>query len=426
MRKQMLLNKILALCCTKRNGTIFAIAIIATFFILSLIRAYAFGSFQSILDDTGNDWGIYARHALDIKHNGILMPSIKDAYYFPAGYLYNYFIALCLTLFGERSRPIYIAQHLMLGFSVALVYWAFRDKMRNLTGILFLSALFVFAFKDVYKNYSPLLLSENLALFTISLFFFCFIKGFEKGNFALQLMAAVSMGLSILTRPNIVIYGILLIPLVAPYYFKRWKTGFIKLVFFMFVLVLSSSLLLARNYLVCKKLLFLPAQVSSVAAYIKNFNPVPPSLELSKVDTNLLYTKMHLNKDIVGYVEYVLQQPRVFFTFYFKKILFCLGYLPIFAQGQGIRWHWVSMWAGYFIYLFLRIKNREKCEIWEAAVHLYIFCYYASLIMSASIHNYGFRMLLPAIFFVLVFAFVALDKLWSGIVAYCKILAATP
>ncbi|MDD5496202.1 MAG: glycosyltransferase family 39 protein [Candidatus Omnitrophica bacterium] len=414
----MLIDKILALCCTRRNGTIFAIVIIATFFILSLTRHYDFETFQSILSDTGNDWSVYARHALEIKQNGILMPSIKGTYYFPAGYLYNYFIALCLVLFGERSYPIFIVQHLMLGFSVALVYWTFRDKMKNLTATIFLVALFIFAFKDVYKNYSPLLLSENLAIFTVSLFFFCFVKGFDKDNFVLQLIAALSMGLSVLTRPNIALYAILLIPLVAVYYLKKRKIGFIKLTVFAITLLLSSSLLLIRNYLVCKKPLFLPAQVASVMGYIKNFNPVPPSVDLSRVNINLLYTKLHLNKDIVDYAEYMLQQPRMFFTFYLKKILFCLGYLPVFGQGQGIRWHWVIMWVGYFTYLFLRIKNRKKWGMWEVAVHLYILCYYASLIMSASIHNYGFRMLLPVIFFVLPFAFMALDMLWSGIISY--------
>jgi 4-amino-4-deoxy-L-arabinose transferase-like glycosyltransferase len=381
---------------------------------LSFVRTYDFESFQSILNDTGNDWSIYARQALDIKNNGILMPSVNGPYYFPAGYLYNYFIALCLVLFGEKSLPIYIAQHLMLGFSVAFIYWAFRDKMRNITAILFLYVLFIFAFKDVYKNYSPLLLSENLAIFTVSLFFLCLIKGFERDDFVLQLMAAVFMGLSILTRPNIAIYGILLVPLVAPFYLKKRKIGFLKLSVFIFTLILSSSLLLARNYSVCKKLVFLPEQ-SSIITFMRNYNPVPPSVDLSKADANLLYSKLHLNKDIVNYAEYAIQEPRIFFRFYLKKILYCLGYLPIYAQGQGIRWHWMIMWAGYFMYLFLQVKDRRKYELDEAAVHLYIFCYYTSLIITAPIHNYGFRMLIPGLFFVLPFAFMMMDRLWSEI-----------
>jgi hypothetical protein len=127
----------------------------------------------------------------------------------------------------------------------------------------------------------------------------------------------------------------------------------------------------------------------------------------------LLYTKLHLDPIIVNYAEYISQKPVLFFFFYFKKVLFCLGYLPILLAGShALRLHWMIMWAGYFIYLFLRTRNHEKWELWEVSAHLYILCYYGSLIMTTTVHNYGFRMLIPGIFFVLVFAFMALDRLW--------------
>jgi hypothetical protein len=402
-------------CSTKRAGTILAISFIAVFFILSLVRNYDFKSFESILNATGDDWGIYAQHALDIKQNGMLMPSAKTAYCSPAGFLYNYFIALCLVIFGERSLPIFVVQHLMLGLSVALVYWTFRDKMKGFTGFIFLCTLFFFALKDVYKNYTPLLLSENLALFTMSLFFFCFIKGFEKDNLFLQFTAAVLLGLSILTRPNIFVYGIALIPLIMYHYCKKDRSGFRNLSIFVILLILSSSLLFIRNYLLLKELCFLPSNMSSING-LKNFHPIPPSVDLSRASANLLYTKLHLNKIIANYAEYIMQEPRLFFYFYFKKILFCLGYLPILLSGSyGPRLRWMAMWAGYFTYLFLHVKNHEKWEMWEVAVHMYILCYYGSLVMTTTVHNYGFRMLIPAIFFVLVFAFIALDRLLSAV-----------
>ncbi|MCX5677995.1 MAG: glycosyltransferase family 39 protein [Candidatus Omnitrophica bacterium] len=410
-----LIDNLLDLCCTKRAGTILAISFIAVFFILSLTRNYDYKSFESILNATGDDWGIYAQHALDIKHNGMLMPSAISAYCSPAGFLYNYFIALCLVIFGEKSLPIFVVQHLMLGFSVALVYWTFRDKMRGLTGILFLCVLFFFALKDVYKNYSPLLLSENLALFTVALFFFCFIKGFEKDNLFLQIMAAFLLGLSILTRPNIFVYGIALMPLVALYYVKRGGAGYRNLLIFALALIAGSSFLGIRNYLFLKQFIFLPTNMSSIDG-LRNFHPIPSSVDLSRVAGNLLYTKLHIDKLIVNYVEYIRQEPGLFFQFYFKKVLFCLGYLPsLLAGSYGPRLRWMAMWAGYFTYLFLHIRNREKWEIWEVSVHLYIFCYYGSLVLTTTVHNYGFRMLIPAIFFVLVFAFMALDRLLSAV-----------
>ncbi len=391
-------------------GNVLAITVIAVFLCLSFVRNYDFKTFESILSATGDDWGTYARYALDIKTNGILMPSTDSPYCSPSGFLYNYFIAFFLVVFGLKSLPIFVAQHVMLGLSVALIYWTFRDKMRGLTSLIFLFTLFMFALKDVYKNYSQLLLSENLALFTVSFFFFCFIKGFEKDNLLLQLSAAVLMGLSILTRPNLFIYGVILIPVTASYYFRKGRAGFGKFLVFLLLLAASASLLGARNYVLLKEPFFLPTNMSSISG-IKHFHPIPASVDLSGVETNLLYARMHLDKDIAGYVEYILQEPHAFFAFYFKKILFCLGYLPALSSAYAMRLRWALVWAGYFIYLFLHVKDRRRWELWEVAVHLYLLFFYGSLIMLTYIHNYGFRMLLPGIFFVPVFAFIALDRL---------------
>ena len=339
------------------------------------------------------------------------MPSLKAAYCSPAGFLYNYFIAICLVAFGERSLPIFIVQHLMLGLSIAIIYWTFRDKMAGLTGLAFICTLFFFALKDVYKNYAPLLLSENLALFIMALFFFCFTKGFEKDNLVLQFISAGLLGLAILTRPNIFVYSIALVAIVARYYIKRGIAGYRNLLIFVLLLISGASFLGIRNYLLLKQYIFLPTNMSAIES-IRHFHPITPSVDLSRVSDNLLYAKLHVDKLIVNYAEYMIQEPGAFFNFYYKKILFCLGYLPSLLSGSyAPRFRWMIMWAGYFGYIFLHIKNREKWELWEKALNLYIFCYYGSLVMTTYIHNYGYRMLIPGVFFVLVFAFIALDRL---------------
>lgn len=407
------MNKFMNVCSAKRFGTIVALSAVILFLILSLTRTYPFKSLESVISDAGNDWSKYARFALEIKNNGLFTPSQitspNGPYHSPTGFLYNYFLALCMNIFGEKVLPIFVIQHIMLGLSVALVYWAFRDKMSALTGLLFLFTLIAFAFMDVYKNYSTKLLSENLIIFTISLFFYCFVKGFEKDSFALQLMAAFSLGVSVLTRPNIFLYAMLIIPLVAFVYLKKGEKGLAKLAIFTTVLILSSSFLLLRNYVVCKKILFLPEMMS--ASYVINANNIPPSVDLSKVAYGPLCAKLHLGKDMVSQIEYMRQQPVIFFGYYIKKVIFCLGFLPILDSAYSIRPHWMVMWAGYFTYIFLRIRDRMRLEIWEIAVHLYIICYYASLIMSTTVHNYGFRMLIPVTNFVLIFSFMALDRL---------------
>lgn len=386
-------------CSTKRGGTVLAVSIVIVFFALSILRNYSFKTFADVLSDTGNDWSAYAQHGLSIVQGGLLMPSGQCPYASPSAFLYNYFIALCLTLFGTKLLPILILQHVMLGCSIALTYWTFRDKLNDRTAVAFLFALFLFGLLDVYKYYSAMLLSENLALFTLSLFFFFFVKGFEKRVFVFEICAALLLGSSILIRPNLVIFAIFLIPIVGIVYSKR-KYGSLKFFLFILALLASSSLLLIRNYLACKKPVFFPAIINLL--YFKEHNPIPSSANISTTP-NLLYIKL--------YLQQILQDPGAFFKVYSDKILFCLGFLPVLCSAYRPRPHWMIMWAGYFTYLFLRIRGRERLEMWEASAHLYIFCYYGSLIMSTAIHNYGFRMLILGTNLVLLFSFMAFDRL---------------
>jgi len=360
---------------TRRTGNILAIAIILAFGVLSLVRLYPFENSLKDILISKDDWGNYARFALDIKHNGILIPSLHENYFAPAGFLYNYFIALCFFIFGENTVPVFIIQNLLLGFSVALIYWGFCNKMKPLTGLAFLLTLFFFALFDVSKHYSFRLLSENLAIFTISIFFYCFIKGIEKNKLSLQISAAVFMGLSILTRPNIFLFGIVLIVIVTFYFLKQKKAGMLNLILFVFFLILITSFLAIRNHFVCGSWTFLP---------LKDFS----------------------------FEEYFFKQHGFALGHYIKKTLFCFGFLSPLEPGYQWHPHWTIMWIGYFIYLFFRVKEKRKYEIWEVTSHLFILCYYFLLLLvDVNLGNYGYRFLIPATFIILPFSFIALDKL---------------
>jgi len=411
-------DRFLTFLSQRRTGNMLALLVIAVFLVLTLIRLSPLDNrLQEILSQFGDDWQEYALYGVDIKHNGLLMPAMKGVFTRPAGFSYCYFLASIFVIFGENSVPVYIIQNIMLGLSVALIYWTFRDKMKAITGLLFLAALFLFALLDVYKYYSFRFLSENLALFLVSLFFFCFIKGFEKNKLGLQLISASLIGPLILTRPNTVLFGLVLILIVMPYYLKKGRPGIMQFLLFVSILALFSSFLGIRNYLLCRRWLFLPAQGASLLDFIKLFHPIPASVDLSKITANFLYAKLHISSDIIAYIEYMRQEPLLFFSHYLKKILFSFGFMPIIDYHYRFRPHWMLMWIGYFTYLFFRIRSREKLKMWETAVHLYIFCYYSTLIISAPIDNYGFRMLVPGTNFVLLFSFLLWDRLqqkgWS-------------
>ena len=355
----------------KRTGNILALSILFVFAALSLIRLYPFeNTLKENLNDM-DDWCTYARYALDITNNGISMPSLNENYWAPAGFLYNYFIALSFYLFGENDVPVFIIQNFLLGLSVVFIYLTFRDKMKSLTSIAFLFTLFIFALVDVSKYYSFRLLSENLALFTMSAFFYCFNNGIEKNKLSLQILASALLGLSVLIRPNILPFEILIIA-IAYFYYR--KAGIHKFFLFILFLTVSSSLLAIRNYSVTGSIVFFPTQGISFGSQF-----------FSHHDFSI--------------------------GFYLRKIIFCFGFLTSLEPDFQWRPHWTMMWIGYFIYLFFRLRENKRFEIWEVTSHLFIFCYFSLLIFIApKLGSYGFRLLIPAIYFVLPFSFMSLDK----------------
>src|SRR5690348_16896529 len=132
------MNKLLTQLQSKRTQNVFVVLIIAGFVVLSFIRLYPFEN--TLQEDVIgiDDWNKYARWALDIKYHGIFISSLQENYWAPAGFLYNYFVAFCFIVFGDNTIPVFIIQSLLLGCSVAFIYFTFRNKMKPLTGFLFL------------------------------------------------------------------------------------------------------------------------------------------------------------------------------------------------------------------------------------------------------------------------------------------------
>lgn len=383
----------------KRSNLILAFFVPLLFLVIALVRLYPFeNTLPQIIADSGNDWSKYAANALDIKHNGILMPGIEGAYEKPASFFYCYFLAFCFFLFGENNIPVYLLQNLMLGLSIVFVWFTFRNKMSNIVSLGFLLALIVFGLTDVSIYYTFRFLGENLALFSLSVFFLLFLKGIEKNNLKALLISALFLGIAVLTRPNIFLFAIILIALLMLYGFKTQKVK--PLLLFVSVLVITSSFLAIRNYLVCHCIQIMPSQ--GMLFNMIAFHPIPTSVDVSAV-----------NSYFAAYLQYFLQEPLLFIMHYLKKVLFCFGFLNAVVPSYHWFPHWTLMWLGYFTYLFFLVRNKTKTTLHEKAVHLFIFSYFASLILVGQVENYGFRMLIPGNFFVLSFAFIALDKLIS-------------
>lgn len=395
-----------------RLGDILAVSVIALFLILGLIRLYPYhNSLPSLLEsELNDDWVWYARLSLDIKNGETPAIPVSYRWPLPSGFLYYYFIAFCFKVFGENTAPVYLVQHLTIGISCAAMYWAFREKMRPVTGMFFLLGLALFSLLDIYKNYAARLLSENLTFFIMPLFFLCFIKGFERDDLRLQFLSASLLGLAISTRANIIFFAAALITLIAPFYMR--KRGPIYPFLFAGIMFLAISSVPLMNYSISGKWNLFPNAVTGTMQAVRTAYPVPADLDLAAVDRCPFYRVMNrIERDISVYAEYMRQRPAFFFGRYIKNIIFSLGFCSVLSPSYRWRPHWMVMWIGYFLYLFLRFRKRRPMELWEAAAHLYILFYYGSVILLTNIHNYGFRFLAPAINFVLIFLFLALDEL---------------
>lgn len=329
-----------------------------------------------------DDWNRYARHAIDINENGLLISNDSGNYLIPAGFLYNYFIALCFELFGENPAFVYCMQSALLGTTIALSYFIFRDFLKPKTGWLLLIALIVLGYLDIYLNYSFRLLSENLAIFTIMLFFLFLKKMLFFNTNRLQVLTGTLLGISQLTRPNIILFSIIFLCFLIVLCVKNRKN--IKkywLVLISYSIVIS--LLPLRNFIVTGDLFFLPA------------------------DGNFLDYMTRANSTSTG------DSFFNFLKYYFDKLIFCLGYLPILEAKYQIRPHWFIMWAGFMIKIFFLVVRPIKIKWFELSLFSFVITFYLILILIAPISNYGFRFVTPALFIVLGISFMGYEQLYD-------------
>jgi 4-amino-4-deoxy-L-arabinose transferase-like glycosyltransferase len=365
---------------TKTGITILFIGIILFFVIFSAVRVnYIEKSFDEMAVDFHNDWDYYAKHAKDINETGVLMPSVESNYVIPAGFFYNYFLAACIFVFGTNVGAIYFLQSLLLALAIIFVYYFFEDELQANEKPFFILGLFVFACLDVYKYYTFLLLSENLAIVTIPAFLLCFKRGIQQQKTLYFLLAGLLLGVSALTRPTLFPFCIFLV-ISLPFVLKSKQIKSNNVFGFLILAVGTILLLPLRNYLVTGTIALLPVN-GSFSDYMNIANPLSFS-----------------------------ETPMDFLGYYFKKVLFCLGFLPILEPLFQYRPHWMLMWLGYVFYLIYFFKRKSEFKLWNFYTHVLILIFYSVVILVAPIQSYGFRMIVPVLFLVYGFAFIGLSR----------------
>src|SRR5262249_52958261 len=130
------------------------------FLVLGVLRAYPFVDDVSVPARSPDDWHTYKELALSVVHGGRSVPRMTAPYAnLPHGFLYIYFVALIFVAFGANSAYVYIAQSVMLGLSISLMYVAVRRTLAPANGLAFLVALITLMYVDVFRHLTFKLLS---------------------------------------------------------------------------------------------------------------------------------------------------------------------------------------------------------------------------------------------------------------------------
>lgn len=345
---------------------LFYLLITTVFFaVVSVFNLMHFNdAFESLL--TGiDDWNRYASHATDIIENGFFMPSTREAYILPAGFLYNYFIALCLIASGGSVGFVYFTQALLLSLTAWMIYLLFKDDIKEAYRPLMLLALLLVAYIDIFRNYTFVLLSENIAMPLLAAFLLFLKNGTEKRNNFLLALTGIALGLSCLTRPNIFPFALVFYSGWAFIAFRH-TMGFSGILLSVISFLLIAAFLPFRNYVITGDFILLPNVFKNI-------------------------------KDLGGLSsEAINTAPGSFLTYYFKKLVFIFGYTPALDQAYTPRPHWFIIWGGFIYYVFMEVKNRSL-KLWEFTGILLIIIFYGVLLAIAPIHVYGFRFIIPVL-----------------------------
>jgi hypothetical protein len=370
--------EIVARLSTTRAVSLATIILLLLFLSLAFYRAYPFIDNVNAATSTGDDWLLYRQYASSIIHDGLLIPAQPDTYYEPAGFIYNYFIAALFWLTGENSSHVYLVQAAMLALSVGLMTIAFRPYLSKQAVPIYWTGLALTLFLDVFLVYTFKLLSENLVLFLLPIFYLTILRTFEKSSVLQAACAGLALGLCSLCRPNIVLIGPAAAILLFLYLKHQPRRAAIILTFLLcFLLVIS--LLPLRNYLVANEVRVPidPYKSHNMRKALGIYEPVTPPAPGTVVLTAI--------------------------KVYARLILFCSGLTFLELPLRWLRPHWTLMWAGAFVFAW-RVFKRRRLEFWEALALGFIILYLGPLIVLMNIKSYGFRMIVPVIPMVLLLA----------------------
>jgi hypothetical protein len=99
---------------------------------------------------------------------------------------------------------------------------------------------------------------------------------------------------------------------------------------------------------------------------------------------------------------------------YVRRILFIVGFLPLSHPDLRYRPHWMVMWAALGVGLAWRLARGPRPSRMLELLLIWLAAYLVPLVVISSIHNYGFRYVVPGVLPAVAGAVAALAGAWPG------------
>lgn len=363
-----------------------ALALAAAFLAVAAVRLYPF--VDDVTPDTakGEDWLHYKRGALSILHDGWTMPVVAEAYFRPAGFFYNYFVAAVFATLGENSAYVYLTQAALLGASIGVMYLTFRSRLAPGGGLVYLVLSILFLGVDMFWKYTVRLLSENLLLFWLPLCHYTLLRALDNGRPRNGLTAGVFLGLAAGTRPN----TLLLVPGMSALLAMLGPGSVARRLRTSVALLLGAAVILA----------VIPIRDYAVTGQIG-----------VRVVTDTQDWRLPTTATPGGPAPFGAAWVRI--QDYARGALYCLGFLFVAGAKYSLMPHWIVMWgcAALFGVASLRVGRLASWEILALGV---VLLYLVPLVSGAQVTSYGVRMIVPVVPTVLLLAVQGVAERLSG------------
>jgi 4-amino-4-deoxy-L-arabinose transferase-like glycosyltransferase len=185
------------------------------------------------------DSGYYHQWAREIAQGEVLG---KGAFFMSP--LYPYVMGLIYALFGSKPMMVVVLQVLLSGLTLWMIWWLGYKLGGRVTGLV---AVWAGAIFPVWIYFDGVILTASLILFLNTVGLWAMVRWFENKAPLFLVVAGFAWGLSVLTRPNILLF----ILVVALWLFLK-RQHLASVVLILWALVAISPVTI-RNLLIGKE-----------------------------------------------------------------------------------------------------------------------------------------------------------------------------